>query len=126
MVRKRRSYSWELKIEAVALVTEGGLSISHAARCSPNPSSRPLEKAKEEKTAKGEIETEHVGDLGSQRGCTNKCVTGYLTIFHQGDYDGQEEEQSRYPHRRAVSGMQRPQGDIEQGRPFGPVDQTSY
>jgi transposase len=32
MVRKRRSYSWELKIEAVALVTEGGLSISHAAR----------------------------------------------------------------------------------------------
>jgi transposase-like protein len=44
MVRKRRSYSWELKIEAVALVTEGGLSISHAARCSPNPSSRPLRK----------------------------------------------------------------------------------
>jgi transposase len=32
MVRKRRSYSREFKIEAVALVTKGGLSISHAAR----------------------------------------------------------------------------------------------
>ena len=32
MGRRRRSYSREFKIEAVALVTEGGLSISQAAR----------------------------------------------------------------------------------------------
>ena len=32
MGKKRRSYSREFKIEAVALVTEGGLSISQAAR----------------------------------------------------------------------------------------------
>ena len=31
-------------------------------------------------------------------GCTDKCVTGYLTIFHQGEADGQEEDQSRHPH----------------------------
>ena len=32
MGNRRRSYSREFKIEAVALVTEGGLSISQAAR----------------------------------------------------------------------------------------------
>ena len=32
MGRKRRSYSREFKIEAVSLITEGGLSISQAAR----------------------------------------------------------------------------------------------
>lgn len=32
MVNKRRSYSREFKIEAVSLITQGGLSISQAAR----------------------------------------------------------------------------------------------
>jgi transposase len=32
MVKNRRSFSREFKLEAVALVTEGGLSISQAAR----------------------------------------------------------------------------------------------
>lgn len=32
MVRKRRSFSREFKLEAVALVTEGGLSVAQAAR----------------------------------------------------------------------------------------------
>lgn len=32
MGRKRRSYSREFKIEAVSLITDGGLSISQAAR----------------------------------------------------------------------------------------------
>ena len=32
MVKKRRSFSREFKMEAVALVTQGGLSVSQAAR----------------------------------------------------------------------------------------------
>ena len=32
MVKKRRSFSLEYKLEAVALVTSGGLSVSRAAR----------------------------------------------------------------------------------------------
>lgn len=32
MVKRRRSYSREFKLEAVALVTEGGLSVAQAAR----------------------------------------------------------------------------------------------
>lgn len=32
MVKKRRSFSREFKLEAVALITEGGLSVARAAR----------------------------------------------------------------------------------------------